>query len=64
MNFLVRRATTSDIPRLREIIEASVRALSGVAFYKAKGYVEIENHSVPLGNGKLLPIARMTKTLS
>jgi GNAT superfamily N-acetyltransferase len=38
--------------------------LSGVAFYKAKGYVEVENQSVPLGNGETLAIARMTKTLS
>jgi N-acetylglutamate synthase-like GNAT family acetyltransferase len=38
--------------------------LSGVAFYEAKGYVEVENHSVPLGNGEALPIVRMTKTLS
>jgi GNAT superfamily N-acetyltransferase len=38
--------------------------LSGVAFYKAKGYVEVENQSVPLGNGETLSIVRMTKTLS
>lgn len=38
--------------------------LSGVAFYKAKGYVEVEHQSVPLGNGEALPIVRMTKTLS
>jgi GNAT superfamily N-acetyltransferase len=35
--------------------------LSGVAFYRAKGYVEIENQSVPLGNGEQLPIVRMAK---
>src|SRR6201997_3529900 len=35
--------------------------LSGVAFYRAKGYVEIENQSVPLGNGEALPIVRMAK---
>lgn len=29
--------------------------LSGVAFYKAKGYVEVENQAVPLGNGKNCP---------
>jgi GNAT superfamily N-acetyltransferase len=37
--------------------------LSGVAFYRAKGYVEIENQSVPLGNGETLPILRMTKVI-
>jgi GNAT superfamily N-acetyltransferase len=35
--------------------------LSGVAFYKAKGYVEIENQQVPLSNGETLPIIRMAK---
>lgn len=35
--------------------------LSGVAFYTAKGYVEVENQSVPLGNGEQLPIVRMAK---
>lgn len=35
--------------------------LSGVAFYRAKGYLEIENQSVPLGNGEVLPIVRMAK---
>ena len=37
--------------------------LSGVAFYKAKGYVEIENQSVALGNGEALAIVKMTKKL-
>jgi GNAT superfamily N-acetyltransferase len=37
--------------------------LSGVAFYKAKGYVEIETQAVPLGNGEALAIVKMTKTL-
>jgi GNAT superfamily N-acetyltransferase len=37
--------------------------LSGVAFYKAKGYVEIENQQVPLGNGEALPIIRMAKSV-
>jgi GNAT superfamily N-acetyltransferase len=37
--------------------------LSGVAFYKARGYVGVENHAVPLGNGETLPIVKMTKTL-
>jgi len=35
--------------------------LSGVAFYKAKGYIEIENQQVPLGNGESLPIIRMAR---
>jgi GNAT superfamily N-acetyltransferase len=35
--------------------------LSGVAFYRAKGYIEIENQSVQLGNGEVLPIVRMAK---
>ena len=35
--------------------------LSGVAFYRAKGYVEIEKQNVPLGNGEQLPIIRMGK---
>ncbi len=37
--------------------------LSGVAFYRARGYVEIENQSVPLGNGETLPILRMAKEI-
>lgn len=37
--------------------------LSGVAFYRAKGYVEIENLAVALGNGEKLPIVRMAKTV-
>ncbi len=37
--------------------------LSGVAFYKAKGYVEVEDQAVPLGNGETLPIVKMTKEL-
>lgn len=35
--------------------------LSGVAFYRAKGYVEIEEQAVPLGNGETLPIVKMAK---
>jgi GNAT superfamily N-acetyltransferase len=35
--------------------------LSGVAFYRAKGYVEMENQAVPLGKGEALPIVRMAK---
>ena len=37
--------------------------LSGVAFYKAKGYADIENQQAPLGNGEILPIVRMGKNL-
>jgi GNAT superfamily N-acetyltransferase len=37
--------------------------LSGVEFYKAKGYVEVENQAVPLGNGEALPIVKMAKSL-
>jgi GNAT superfamily N-acetyltransferase len=37
--------------------------LSGVAFYKARGYVEIENQAVPLGNREALPIVKMKKEL-
>src|SRR5579862_4575677 len=33
--------------------------LSGVAFYRAKGYLELENQAVPLSNGETLPIVRM-----
>jgi GNAT superfamily N-acetyltransferase len=35
--------------------------LSGVAFYRAKGYVEVENQSAPLVNGEVLPIVKMAK---
>lgn len=35
--------------------------LSGVPFYRAKGYAEIENESVPLSNSETLPIVRMSK---
>jgi N-acetylglutamate synthase-like GNAT family acetyltransferase len=37
--------------------------LSGVAFYKAKGYTRLETQLVPLGNGTTLPIVRMAKSL-
>lgn len=37
--------------------------LSGVAFYRAKGYVEIEKQAVNLGEGEVLPIIRMAKKL-
>ena len=35
--------------------------LSGVAFYRAKGYTELEDQAVPLGNGETLPIVRMAR---
>ena len=35
--------------------------LSGVAFYQAKGYLEVENQAVPLGHGEVLPIVKMAK---
>ncbi len=35
--------------------------LSGVPFYRAKGYSEVEKQSAPLGDGEVLPIVRMTK---
>ncbi|MGA8501748.1 MAG: GNAT family N-acetyltransferase [Candidatus Sulfotelmatobacter sp.] len=35
--------------------------LSGVAFYKAKGYTALENLQAPLSNGEVLPIIRMAK---
>jgi len=38
--------------------------LSGVAFYRAKGYAEVESQSVPLGNGEVLAIVRMAKDVS
>ena len=37
--------------------------LSGVAFYRAKGYAALENLQVPLSNGGMLPIVRMTKEI-
>jgi len=35
--------------------------LSGIPFYRAKGYAEIENQSIPLANGETLVIVRMSK---
>jgi GNAT superfamily N-acetyltransferase len=37
--------------------------LSGVAFYRAKGYAAVEAQNVPLANGEVLPIVRMAKIL-
>ena len=38
--------------------------LSGVAFYRAKGYANIEDQLVPLSNGEALPIVKMAKKIS
>jgi GNAT superfamily N-acetyltransferase len=38
--------------------------LSGVAFYRAKGYAEIERQKAPLSNGETLEIVRMAKQWS
>lgn len=35
--------------------------LSGVPFYRARGYAEVENVLAPLNNGEVLPIVRMAK---
>jgi len=35
--------------------------LTGVAFYRAKGYVELEPLAVPLADGESLPIVHMAK---
>jgi GNAT superfamily N-acetyltransferase len=35
--------------------------LSGMAFYRAKGYTAVENEDVRLGNGEVLPIVKMSK---
>jgi GNAT superfamily N-acetyltransferase len=37
--------------------------LTGVPFYRAKGYVERETAEVPLGDGLTLPIVRMEKSI-
>ena len=37
--------------------------LTGVALYKARGYREVEQIAVPLGNGESLPIVRMEKRI-
>jgi hypothetical protein len=38
--------------------------LTGVPFYRTKGYVELEAEEVPLGDGLTLPIMRMGKDKS
>jgi GNAT superfamily N-acetyltransferase len=37
--------------------------LSGVAFYRAKGYSPVENQQAPLGNGETLAIVRMAREM-
>jgi GNAT superfamily N-acetyltransferase len=37
--------------------------LTGIPFYKSKGYVELERVEAPLGEGLTLPIVRMGKEL-
>jgi GNAT superfamily N-acetyltransferase len=37
--------------------------LSGVPFYKAKGYESLENIDVPLGNGESMIVVRMAKRI-
>lgn len=38
--------------------------LTGVPFYRAKGYVELEETEAPLGDGLTLPIVRMGKEIT
>jgi GNAT superfamily N-acetyltransferase len=37
--------------------------LTGVPFYRARGYVELEELAVPLANGGSMPIVRMAKQM-
>ncbi|MGA2696971.1 MAG: GNAT family N-acetyltransferase [Terriglobales bacterium] len=37
--------------------------LTGVEFYRVKGYAELEKLAVPLGDGEELPIVRMAKEI-
>jgi GNAT superfamily N-acetyltransferase len=37
--------------------------LSGVVFYRARGYVPAESQAAPLGNGETLAIVRMAKSI-
>jgi N-acetylglutamate synthase-like GNAT family acetyltransferase len=37
--------------------------LTGVPFYKAKGYEPVEDQAAPLSNGQTLPIVKMTKKI-
>lgn len=38
--------------------------LTGVPLYRLRGYVELERVDVPLPNGELLPVIRMTKSIA
>ncbi len=38
--------------------------LSGVPFYRANGYLEIEKQQAPLNDGEVLPIVRMAKKMA
>jgi GNAT superfamily N-acetyltransferase len=38
--------------------------LTGVPFYRARGYAELESLSVPLTGGESLPIVRMAKSIT
>jgi GNAT superfamily N-acetyltransferase len=37
--------------------------LTGVPFYKSRGYVELDHMEVPLADGETLPVVRMAKTV-
>jgi hypothetical protein len=37
--------------------------LTGVPFYRIKGYAELEHIEVPMPGGTALPIVRMAKTV-
>jgi hypothetical protein len=37
--------------------------LTGIPFYRAHGYLELEQVEVPLGQGLTLPIMRMGKNI-
>lgn len=51
-------ATTAGFTRLE-----MGATLSGVVFYRAKGYEPLETQQVPLANGELLPIVKMGKEI-
>jgi hypothetical protein len=38
--------------------------LTGVPLYRLRGYAELERVNVPLPNGEVLPVVRMTKSLA
>jgi hypothetical protein len=37
--------------------------LTGVPLYRLRGYAELERVDVPLPNGEVLPVIRMTKSV-